>query len=301
MCIPCTVRASFDIACRSTQNQEERSRILKETLSWLLKLDYRSTPASVLHSHVCRLAKEISGNEDPFRDAKKVSNDISNKLVATLSWVKGLKGKEGLLKAAKVAILGNLIDFEVQDHSFSFDAFASKLEEYLEEPMGIDDSSALDAALRRANLVLYILDNAGEVAFDKLLVEFIKSEYNSKVWAVAKSMPVLNDATMDDVEEVGLMEIVDRVLTSGNDCVGVCMENASEEFLAAISSCDLIIAKGQGNYETLTEIEYNIGKDVCYLLRAKCPLVAEEIGVPVGSGVIKMSLLGDVGSVRCKG
>jgi uncharacterized protein with ATP-grasp and redox domains len=290
MCIPCTVRAAFDIACRATQNQEARSRILKETMSWLLNLDYGSVPAAMLHTHVCRLAREISGNEDPFSDAKRASNELSKEFVSSLGWVKDLKGKEGLLKAAKVAILGNLIDFEVQDHSFSLETFASKVEECFEQPLGVDDSDALDSALRSSKLVLYLLDNAGEVSFDKLFIEFLRSEYKSEVWVVAKSRPVLNDATVEDVEEVGLAEVVDRVLTSGNDCVGVCVEHASEDLLAAISLCDLIIAKGQGNYETLTEVESELGKNVCYLLRAKCPLVAEEIGVPVGSGVIKVSL-----------
>lgn len=289
MCIPCTVRAAFDIACRATENPEEREEILKETMSWLLKLNYSSTPAAGLHTHVCRLARRISGNEDPFREAKRASNELSGRLVASLGWIKNLGGREGLSKAARAAILGNLIDFEVQDHSFSFDDLVLKLEKYLEEPLGIDDSDSLDRALRRSEIVLYLLDNAGEVAFDKLLIEFIRSKYETRVWAVAKSGPVLNDATLEDVEEVKLTESVDRVLTSGNDCVGVCMEYASEDFLAALKSCDMIIAKGQGNYETLTEVEGDLNKDICYLLRAKCPLVAEALGVPVGSGVIKVS------------
>ena len=123
--------------------------------------------------------------------------------------------------------------------------------------------------------------------FDKLLINVIKKTYSCDVWAVVKGGPVINDALMEDAKEVKLTSTA-HVISTGNDHIGVELETASEEFLGHLRASDIILAKGQGCYETLTEFESELKIPICYLLKAKCAIVAEDLGVPLNSSVVKI-------------
>lgn len=155
----------------------------------------------------------------------------------------------------------------------------------LEDELAIDDINHLMKLLEESEEILYLMDNSGEIVFDKILIEKIKENYEGEITAVVKKDPILNDATMEDAKHIHLQDLV-SVITTGNGYIGVYPDNASTEFLNHLNSADIIVAKGQGCYESLTEM--NLYNRICYILRAKCIQVAKDLGVEKGEGIVKI-------------
>jgi len=290
LCVPCTVRAAYDVALRSTRDENLQGEVVMEVVRWLstIRRIDRFTPAE-LHTEVCRIARRVTGNPDPFRPVKVLSNRVAMKVLPTVRRMieDSESFEEAFRKAVMAAICGNTIDFEVEGYKPSMSLLDRSLIECLGGTLSIDDTEKLMSLLSKSRRVLYLLDNAGEIAFDRLLIELIVDRYPLKLWAVVKEGPVLNDATMEDAEEVGLTSVVE-VVTTGNDYVGLKMEGTSERFRTLLEEADLIIAKGQGYYESIPEVEPAISTPVCYILRVKCRLVAESIGAPLQGNVVKL-------------
>jgi len=289
LCIPCTVRATYDIATKATDNEELQMKAVTEVLKWLSEnhnlLDM--TPA-MMHTYAFRLVQKITGNNDPFAQLKRESNRIAMKLSPLLrDELARLSFREAFRFAALGAICGNSIDFEVEGYEVTMGDLEKSLMKCLRGKLTIDDTPKLMDALSKANRVLYLLDNAGEIAFDKIFIEFITSNYPVKVLAVVKSAPVLNDATMEDALQVELNSVAE-VITTGSSSIGLNLDECSEEFLRHLEVVDLIIAKGQGYYESVTEIENILRKPIVYMLRAKCLAVAKSLNVHPGANIIKL-------------
>ena len=289
LCIPCTVRATYDIATKATDNEELQMKAVTEVLKWLSEnhnlLDM--TPA-MMHTYAFRLVQKITGNNDPFAQLKRESNRIAMKLSPLLrDELARLSFREAFRFAALGAICGNSIDFEVEGYEVTMGDLEESLMKCLRGKLTIDDTPKLMDALSKANRVLYLLDNAGEIAFDKIFIEFITSNYPVKVLAVVKSAPILNDATMEDALQVELNSVAE-VITTGSSSIGLNLDECSEEFLRQLGGVDLIIAKGQGYYESVTEIENILRKPIVYMLRAKCLAVAKSLNVHRGANIIKL-------------
>ncbi len=177
--------------------------------------------------------------------------------------------------ALRLSIAGNIIDFGVADH---YKDLWINLEEVLSKPFAIDNEAALRAALANSAQVLFLADNAGETVFDRLLIEVLKVPV---VYAVKES-PIINDATVADAVSAGLDQ-VSRIVSNGADAPGTILSLCSQDFLQIYQAAPLVIAKGQANYETLSEA----GSKVFCLLQVKCPVIADDIKAPVGSIVIR--------------
>jgi len=134
-------------------------------------------------------------------------------------------------------------------------------------------------AIAAAERILYLADNAGEIVFDRLLIERLPTE---KVTVAVRGLPVINDATLIDAEYAGITELVE-VIDNGSDAPGTILEDCSEAFLERFHAADLIISKGQGNYETLSQVH----KDIYFLLKVKCPVVARDVGCQMNSLVLQ--------------
>ncbi len=289
LCLLCTFRTAYDLARRSTNDEELQTRVTIETIKWLSTVnELEAVTPAVLHTQVCRMAKRITGNQDPFLKLKRFSNHQALKMLPLLEREieSSHEAKEAFQLAVKMAICGNAIDFEVENYDFSLERFGDQFVSCLDKNLAIDDTGPLMQHLERSGKVLYLLDNAGEIVFDRLLIELTKKIYGCEIWAAVKDGPVVNDALMDNAEQVGLTSVV-PVITTGNDHIGVDLRNSSDVFLGHLKGSDLILAKGQGSYETLTELETELRISVCYLLRAKCPVVAESLGVPLNSSVVR--------------
>jgi damage-control phosphatase, subfamily I len=221
-----------------------------------------------------RKLRDLNGTDDPYKEEKIISNQVALELYQ--EWKpKVLAADDPFCLALRLALAGNVMDYGA-GNQFDIKETISKV---LQANFSIDDSSLLRQRIREANRILYLGDNAGEIVFDKLLIETIMHPY---VTYAVRGGPAINDATLEDSESTG-MDLVADVISNGYDAPTTIVRKSSLEFQSHYESADLIISKGQGNYEGLMN-----EKDprIFFLLMAKCDLIAENIGVPKGSFVV---------------
>ena len=218
------------------------------------------------------------GQSDPYRQIKDRFNRMALELYPTLrDWVE--ESDNPMETAVRLAIAGNVIDFGVNSQLSETEVRQSVMHAL---------SASLDAdvdefwrAVSDAERILYLTDNAGEIVFDRLLIEQMPP---GKVTVGVRGFPVINDATMTDAEDTGITELAE-VIENGSDAPGTILADCSETFVERFNKADLIIAKGQGNYETLSEVD----KDIYFLLKVKCPVIARDIGCQMDSLVLRRS------------
>ncbi|MEE8401789.1 MAG: ARMT1-like domain-containing protein [Candidatus Hydrothermarchaeaceae archaeon] len=228
-----------------------------------------------LGTEMHREIKRIT-NKDPYLAEKEWSNHVAMELLEHASALIE-NSIDPLYQSFKIAIAGNLLDFGTYEVDADLNLAGALSDDFV-----IDDFEKVKRRIRRARKVLYLCDNAGEIVFDRLCIEEIK-KLGPKVTAVVKSGPIVNDATMRDAQAAGLDEVC-LVMESGTDSVGVNLRESSKEFIDELNSSDIIIAKGQGHYETMEDIEL----PVVFLLKAKCKAVASELGVKQKSSVVML-------------
>ncbi|MEM4243595.1 MAG: ARMT1-like domain-containing protein, partial [Candidatus Bathyarchaeia archaeon] len=187
-------------------------------------------------------------------------------------------------KACLCAIVGNIMEFDIPGHKFSFKTLTKSFREAAKDLVVDDIDKAYDLA-KKARSILYLADNAGEIVFDTLLVEQLKN-MGLKVTYVVKGGPVINDATLDDVEISGMNKIADNILTTGTDAVGLLKKEVAPEFLKVYDEAELVFAKGMGYAETLTE--YKLTKPHLLLFRTKCNPVANYFCAPRDKNIAKL-------------
>jgi hypothetical protein len=256
----------------------EKTSYLEEVKHFLDRNFNEGRVPAILGTEMHRIIKKILRNDDPFKEKKKNSNRAAMEIAGHARRLIR-EAEDPLVQSFKVALAGNLVDFGVYGAEINLRELKAALKDRLE----IDDSKRLREALEEAKDVLYLCDNAGEIVFDKLCIEELK-RLGLKVTAVVKSGAIVNDATMEDARFVGLKEVCE-VIASGTDCVGVILEESSRIFREKFASADLIIAKGQGHYETMEGID---DKKIAFLLKAKCKPVARALGVKQKSSVVML-------------
>jgi hypothetical protein len=274
-CFPCFIRQALD-ACRMiTDDTYVHQSVVRKVLEKLIQLDMTETPPAIAQ-HTHRLIKEITEQSDPYYQKKKEFNEVALGMYPKAKRI--VKDSEdSIYTAVRLAIGGNIIDFGVSG-VLEQKAVKEAIENSLTDEF---DSSRLEDfknAVEQAENILYLGDNAGEIVFDKLLIEFLP--YNKITFAV-RGEPIINDITFDDAREVGLTEMV-KVIDNGSDAPGTILDDCSDEFLEYFRKSDLVIAKGQGNYETLSGVD----KDIFFILKAKCPMISHHIGCPVGEMIL---------------
>lgn len=258
-------------------DQETAYQVLEKVIPMLLELDREKTPAEN-STLLLRQAYAVLGQEDPFRTAKAESNRMA------LAWLpiferRAAETPDPLVAALKVSVAGNIIDMGILPERALNPAF----EELEKLAFARFDYQELREALSRAKRVLVIGDNSGEIVLDRLLLKEL-SRGNRRVAYAVKAGPILNDATRADARQAGLEELVE-VVDTGSDYLGVIEEHCSHDFIRIVEDSELIIAKGQANYETL-ESHPLAGERTFFLLRAKCPVVAAHLGVPPMAAVL---------------
>jgi uncharacterized protein with ATP-grasp and redox domains len=232
------------------------------------------------------MIREMTGNPDPYKQKKQMSNQ---KALDVLPLAQGIVSKEAspehrFRKACLSAIVGNIMEFDLPDNPFKF-ADLEKLIQEAESDLAVDEISQIFNKAKKAETVLYLTDNAGEVALDTLLVQELKN-VGAHVTVGVKAGPILNDALLEDAKVVGMDKIADKVMSTGSDSVGLFPEECSKEFLKLYNSVDFVVAKGMGHAETLTELELPVPHAL--LLRSKCSTVANHFGVPTGKNIAKL-------------
>ena len=277
-CIACLVRQTLDSVRFVTDDEQIHEQVVRKVLRQASYMDMsQSVPAIAQEIH--RFVRDLVGQDDPYRKVKEWSNDLALKLYPELKKLIGAS-KEPLEAAVRLAIAGNIIDFGA-----GISLEESDIEKAIDDCLTSDlDKTQLvyfQNAVAEAKDILFLADNAGEIVFDRLLIEQLGPE---RVTLAVKAGPILNDATAEDAGAVGLIDLVE-VIDTGDDAPGTIFKTSSMLFQCYFMAADLVVAKGQGNYETLSDVD----KNIFFILRAKCPLIAQHLGCDVGQMVLRRS------------
>ncbi len=283
-CIDCSRRQAERVFTLAIRDPEVRSKLqgdlelLREevgrrAIEVVTASDPISSPAEVSFWAILE-AHKASGCADPFLKEKKDSNALALALYPQLK-EQVEEAEDPILTACLFAASGNIIDLGIQE-GFDLDA---TMERVFADGFRANHYNSFLSELTEAEsekgTLLYILDNAGEILFDRILIEeIIKSFPRIHVVASINSGPVLNDATMEDAEAVNLHQVVE-VIENGHQDLGTVLSRCTEEFRNTYFGARMIVSKGQANYETLDERPENI----FFILKAKCPVIAESLGV----------------------
>ena len=271
---------------QATTNPALRFRCLAEIVKLLNREFKSSSVAADLGTKRDRIIKQLTCNNDPYLRSKRLANEKALKMVHRARKVveTGNNQQERFKKACLCAIVGNIMEFDIPGHKFNLNDLAGCFREASRD-LVIDDIDRAYELAKKANNVLFLADNAGEIVFDTLLVEQLKN-MGLKVTYVVKGGPVINDATMDDVPQSNMDKLADEVITTGTDAVGLQKKEVSPEFLKVYEAAELVFAKGMGYAETLTE--YKLTKPHLLLFRTKCVPVANYFCVPRDKNVAKL-------------
>ena len=275
-CISCFVQQTISTLRRISDDEAIQGEGLRKVLLLLSEINL-NLPPPVIAQPIYRTIREVTGDADPFAQEKTNQNIYVNSLVPEIK-ERYQNYPDLFVKMLRLSIAGNIIDSGVNSDVKREDVLKS-IYYSMETPINMKAVNELRNAITEANVILYLGDNAGEIVFDKLLIEQMPHD---KVTYVVRGAPIINDVTIKDAQEVKMDELVD-VIDNGSDAPGTILDDCSQGFRERFESADLIIAKGQGNYETLSEVN----KNIFFLLQAKCPVIARDIGCEVGSFIVE--------------
>jgi len=271
-CIPCAIGSLVTLFNRGVVPEDKQEPAMRALLAYLSELDFKqSLPQMGKEMH--RLIRDVLGNPDPYFEIKQAFNQRMLEYYPTLKKLVA-DAADHFLVALRLAIAGNVIDFG-PNRPFDLDATLDRARSIV---LAVDASESLRDAILRAKTLLYLGDNAGEIVMDRIFLETIR---HPNVHFAVRGAPIINDATIDDARAVGIDRIA-RVISSGDDAPGTILETTSPEFRDIFDRADLVIAKGQGNYEGLCGID----KNIYFILMAKCEHVAAHLGVQRGDFVV---------------
>lgn len=261
-CIPCFQRQALEAARMVTEDEKEQERVMREVMSSLERMDWREKQL-LISKRVHGMVAEELGVRDPYRRAKEGGNKRALALYPELKRLVQ-NSEDRIATAIKISMAGNAIDFGPENRI--------GIEDAIERALGMELDGTYDEFLRdldSADEILFFADNCGEIVFDRPLLEML----NKRTRFVVKKEPILNDATAEDAIKAGIGSIRNIEIVE--------IETGENE---ALLDGSMVISKGQGNYEALSE-----RKGIYFMLMAKCPLIAEDLGVDVGSAVFRRS------------
>lgn len=271
-CVSCNVDQVTKIGNILDVEEKDKEKIMRLVLSYLSEADFDKTTPEVMKGTWDIITAYID-NKDPYKEIKEFYN--MEVLAITHDIEKMIDESDNQLNMAlKAAITGNLIDFGAS-HQFDEKILIDKINKLETEALGIDDSSQLMEDLSKAKILLYLGDNCGEIVLDKVFIKYLKIAFPKlRIVYGVRGETILNDVTTVDAKQVGMYDLVE-VMPNGNGVIGTVLPKVSKEFRQLFEEADVVIAKGQGNFESL----YDVAKENLYFLfMAKCEVVAQKIG-----------------------
>lgn len=270
-CGPCFLRQAREAMDLSTDDEMLKMEIMEDIFKFLSDNFKVGTNSNSTGSTMHKMIKQKTGCYDPYCREKIEGNEIALKYLPDVKKI--LEEDDSLENYVKIAIIGNILDFG----AFTLDDdIESVIKSSLKKDLVIKDIEEFEKSLKDNEKVLYLVDNTGEIVFDKLLLSKIK-EYGLNITIAVKSEPILNDACMAEALDAGLDEF-GEIVEIGAGTVGYVDSEISDEFREIFNSHKFIISKGMGNYEGLTEIDLS-DKEIYFLLCAKCNTISRDIGV----------------------
>lgn len=274
-CIPCFMRQALEAVALTRQDLNAGENLYREILGVVAARDWNVSPP-VVSQQIQRLIRKRTGCVDPYREMKSELNRMALDLVPEIKAriPTGMSEQEAVVR---MAIGGNILDAGAKSGLQMTEAMRT-LGRLIEQPLDGDWPGIFSDA-ESAGDILYLTDNAGEIVFDRCLLEKLPP---GKLTVAVRGGPVINDATLEDAKAAGLDDLA-RVISNGSDAPGTILEDCSPAFREVFKECDLIIAKGQGNYETLNSTD----KPSYFLFQVKCQVIAKRVGAAVGTMVVR--------------
>ncbi len=270
-CGPCFLRQAKEAMDLSTDDEKLKMELMEDIFKFLSNNFKMDTNSNGTGSAMHKMIIEKTGCRDPYHKEKIEGNEIALKYLPEVKRI--LEEDDSLENHVKIAIIGNILDFG----AFTLDDdIESVIKDSLKKNLTVKDIEEFENSLKNNDRVLYLVDNTGEIVFDKLLLSKIK-EYGLDITIAVKSVPILNDACMKEALDAGLDEF-GEIVEIGCGTVGYVDSEISDEFRQIFDSHKFIISKGMGNYEGLSEIDLS-DKEIYFLLCAKCNTIAKHIGV----------------------
>lgn len=269
-CGPCFLRQAREALDLSTDDENVKMQVMEEIFKFLSTTFKAGTNSNSTGSSMHKIIKQKTGCMDPYYKEKVEGNEIALKYLPEVKKI--LDADDSLENYVKIAIIGNILDFG----AFTLDDdIEGVIKSSLKKDLVVKDIEEFENSLKTHDKVLYLVDNTGEIVFDKLLLAKLK-EYDLDITIAVKSEPILNDATMVEALDVGLDEF-GKLVEIGAGTVGYVDSEISDEFRQIFDDHEFVISKGMGNYEGLTEIDLS-KKDIYFLLCVKCNTIARHIG-----------------------
>lgn len=275
-CLPCIVRQAVDAAKFVTDSEKLQEEIIQQVLKEMVDFDFNESPPYMSHI-IHKIVRDISGIKDPYQEVKHKFTMLGLKLYDELKELVQ-NSTDPFATALRISIAGNIIDFGVFAEVSEKEVYYS-INKCLQASLPIEIINNLKADIKKANNILFLGDNAGETVLDRFLLAEMPLE---RTTYVVKGSPIVNDATMKDAKEAGLTDLL-PVIDNGSNAQGTILHLCSTEFNNLLKEADLIIAKGQAHYETMSNLKLN---RVYHLLQAKCTVIAGDIGCEVGEMLI---------------
>jgi uncharacterized protein with ATP-grasp and redox domains len=264
----------------ATDDEEIQTKVLKEVMKYFQSASLKNTPPE-LSREVHKIIRGITRSKDPYKKVKDKSNEIAKKNYFNLKRIV-IESDDPLLMAIKLSIVGNVIDFGTIKR-FNVDDMINNV---LKQEFDIRSYRQFKRTLKQSETILFLADNSGEIFFDKLLLEEM-AKRQKHITYVVKANPIINDVLIEDAKFAGidkLATIIEGDSGQKTSSPGIILSYASNNFLELFKSSDLVLSKGQGNYEGLSDVD----RDVFFMLVVKCPLVAQDINREVGKLVLKV-------------
>ncbi|MCD6441310.1 MAG: DUF89 family protein [Candidatus Marinimicrobia bacterium] len=271
-CLPCFLQQTLRAGRVATDDEKILKQLLDDVGMMLKDIPLENTPPET-GMLIYQKISQITGNKDPYKKIKRTNVEKALLLYPELK-EKVSNSEDRLLVAIRFAITGNVIDLGVNKE---FD-IVNEIKKILTQDFAVFDYSKFKTALNNAENILYIGDNAGEAVFDKILIE----ELNKPVTYVVREIPVINDVTKEEARFIGIDKVA-KIVSSGTTAPGTILDLCNEKFIDIFNNADLIISKGQGNYEGLSGVD----RSLFFLLKVKCKIIATNIGVQEDDIILK--------------
>lgn len=274
-CLPCFVQQTIATVRRFGGDRATQERVVRVVLEILRDADMGRSPP-VIAREIYAAINDCLHVVDPYASLKAASNEQVRRLLPQLRRVID-ESADPFATTVKLALAGNIIDFGVS-HNFDLEQTIERL--VTGAPVR-DEIAVLERRLRQAKRVLYLADNAGEIVLDRLLVEKLIAG-GATVTVAVRGGPIINDVTVEDVAAAGLDRLV-RVISPATTLPGICLERSGARFRRAFEEAELIVSKGQGNFETLESVA--AGRPIFFIFIVKCRIVSQMTGLAEGSPV----------------
>lgn len=279
-CLPCIVNQA--IKTSDITGVKNKENLLREVFAYLSRIDFEATTPEII-GDIFAMIKVHTDHPDPYRDTRNYYNHLFLQLLPDFE--KKIEESDiPFLTAVRYAIVGNIIDFNPIHNTLLEDIY-STFEQLEQSKLAIDDSQLLMEDIRNADKLLYLGDNCGEICLDKLLLKKIKElNPHAVLYFGVRGKPVVNDSVAEDAYTIGIDEYA-RIIDNGDGSLGTVLHRTSPEFKEIYDKAEVVIAKGQANYECLSEEN----KNIYFLLMTKCDVIAKDIGVAEKKMICKRS------------